>query len=447
LSTDEPSTDLIYGLDERPPLREALLVALQHVLAVFVGIITPPLIVAGALKLGAVDSAYLVSMSLFVSGAATVLQTSRLGPVGSGLLSIQGTSFTFITPIISATGVAMKSGSSVTEALGLVFGSCLLGALFVMAASRCVRYTTSAITPIVTGTVVTLIGLTLLEVAAVNAGGGFAARGDGSFGSLQNIGLAALVIVVVLVLNNSRSHHLRMLSLVLGLAAGYCAGFVMGRINLAAAHGVPVLNLPMPFRFGISFDLSAFVPFAFLYLVTIMESIGDLTATSILTAQPITGARYFRRLQGGLLADGISSALGACLSSFPTTTFAQNNGVIQLTGVGSRYVGALCGGILIVLGTVPVIGVVIEALPPAALGGATLILFGMVAASGIRILSHVPMTRRNSVILAVSLGLGLAVTFVPDLFRELPPLLRNTFSSGIASGGICALVLNVLIPE
>jgi len=193
-------------------------------------------------------------------------------------------------------------------------------------------------------------------------------------------------------------------------------------------------------------ELSACVPFAIMYVITVMESIGDLTATSALTGQPISGPSYFRRLEGGLLADGINSAVGACLNSFPSTTFAQNNGVIQLTGVASRYVGIFIGAMLMLLGLVPAVGIVVQGLPPAALGGATLIMFGMVAASGIRILARVTMNRRNSIILALSLGLGLGVTFVPDLLQALPPLLRNTLSSGIATGGLCALLLNMVLP-
>ncbi|MFL6603743.1 MAG: uracil-xanthine permease family protein [Steroidobacteraceae bacterium] len=440
------SPDLIYGLDDRPPLRETLFVALQHVLAVFVGIITPPLIVAGALKLGADDTAYLVSMSLFVSGAATILQTSRLGPIGSGLLSIQGTSFTFIAPIITTAGVVIAGGATAQQALGTVFGLCFAGAFVVIAASRCIRRASVIITPIVTGTVVTLIGLTLLQVGATNVGGGFGAKANGTFGSLQNLGLAFLVIIAILIFNNCASRYLRMLSVVLGLAVGYGAGALLGLINLQAVHGLPVVTVPVPFRYGFRLEYSAFVPFAIMYVITVMESIGDLTATSTLTGQPICGPSYFRRLAGGLLADGINSAIGACLNSFPSTTFAQNNGVIQLTGVASRHVGVFIGAMLMVLGLLPAVGIIVQGLPPAALGGATLIMFGMVAASGIRILARVRMNRRNSIILAVSLGLGLGVTFVPELLQALPPLLRNTLSSGIASGGLCALLLNMMLP-
>jgi xanthine permease XanP len=438
--------DLIYGLDDRPPLRETLFVALQHVFAVFVGMITPPLIIAGALHLPAADTAYLVSMSLFVSGAATIVQTSRFGPVGSGLLSIQGTSFTFIAPVIATATAAMQGGATAPQALGLVFGLCLAGAAVVILASRFIQLASTVITPVVTGTVVTLIGLTLIEVGMVSVGGGFAAKDAGNFGSLENLGLAALVLIVILVFNSSRRPRLRMLAVVIGLAAGYLAAALLGRLDLAAMRSLPLINMPVPFRFGLAMDFAALLPFLFMYLITVMESIGDLTATSSLTGQPIAGPVYFRRLRGGLLADGINSALAACLNSFPSTTFAQNNGVIQLTGVGSRYVGIFIGGILMLLGLIPAVGVLIQALPAAALGGATLIMFGMVAASGIRILARVPMNRRNGMILAISLGLGLGVSFVPEATDALPALLRSTLHSGIATGGLCALLLNIVLP-
>jgi xanthine permease XanP len=444
--SEEPITDLLYGLDVRPPLRETLFVALQHVFAVFVGMITPPLLIAGALKLGSADTAYLVSMSLFVSGAATILQVSRVGPIGSGLLSIQGTSFTFIAPIISVAGSAMAAGATAAQALGGIFGLCMAGALVVVLVSRFILRASAVITPVVTGTVVTLIGLTLIEVGMVSVGGGYGARADGSFGSLQNLGLAGLVLTVILVFNTSRSPRLRMLSVVLGLLAGYIAALVLGRLDLSAMRTAPWLNVPLPFRFGVSLDFSAILPFLFMYLITVMESIGDLTATSSLTGQPISGPIYFQRLQGGLLADGINSLVGACLNSFPSTTFAQNNGVIQLTGVGSRYVGIFVGGILMLLGLIPAVGVLVQALPPSALGGATLILFGMVAASGIKILAGVPMNRRNVVILATSLGVGLGVSFVPEITQALPPMARNALSSGIATGGMCALLMNIVLP-
>jgi xanthine permease XanP len=442
----ESNAELIYGLHERPPLRLSLFVALQHVLAVFVGIVTPPLIIARALHLPEVDVSFLVSMALLVSGVGTMLQTRTLGAVGSGLLSIQGTSFVFVGPIISLAASVTAAGGSQRQALGVVLGVCAVASLVPIIMSPFLRWATRIITPLVTGIVVTLIGLTLVEVGITSMGGGFDATHDGSFGSASNLGLAVIVIVLIVMLNGSKRAWLRMTSIVLGLAGGYAVALLAGKVALSNLHTVPWFAVPTPFRYGFGFHASALIPFGFLYVITAIESIGDLTATSLLTGQPIAGPVYLRRLRGGIVADGVSSLVAALLNSFPSTTFAQNNGVIQLTGVGSRYVGTLAGVILVILGLLPVVGGVVQAMPPAVIGGATLIMFGTVAVAGIKILAGVNMNRRASAIAALSFGLGLGVTFTPTITAAMPPLLQEMFSSGVATGGMCALLLNAVLP-
>jgi len=442
----EPRSDLIYGLNDAPPLRLSVLVALQHVLAVFVGIVTPPLIISRALKLPIEDGAFLVSMALLVSGCGTLLQTRRLGPVGSGLLSIQGTSFVFLGPVIALAQSVLNGGGSQRDALGSVFGVCLVASLVPIVLSPFLRWTSRIITPLVTGIVVTLIGLTLVEVGITSVGGGFEAKQDGSFGSAENLVLALIVISLIVILNAGKRPWMRLLSVVAGLAGGYVVAILAGRVAFAEFLHTPWMAVPVPFRYGLGFKFSALLPFAFLYVITAVESIGDITATSSLTGEPIAGPLYLNRLRGGVMADGVASLLAAALNSFPSTTFAQNNGVIQLTGVGSRHIGTWVGIILIVLGLFPVVGSVIEAMPPAVLGGATIIMFGTVAVAGIKILAAVNMDRRASTIAAISLGLGLGVTFAPTIIGQMPQLVRDLFSSGIAAGGMCALVLNLVLP-
>ncbi|MGK7908215.1 MAG: uracil-xanthine permease family protein [Synechococcus sp.] len=440
------ATDLIYGLNDVPSIQQSVFAAVQHVLACFIGIVTPSLVIGGALGLAAETTAYLVSMSLFVSGIATFIQVRRLGPVGSGLLSIQGTSFAFIGPIIAAGSAAIASGTSPEDALGTIFGLCFVGSFIEIVFSRFLQFAAKIITPLVTGTVVSLIGLTLINVGVTAMGGGFAAKETGTFGSLQNLGLAVLVLVTIIVLNSSRNPFLRMVSIAVGLIVGYLFASVMGLVDLSALGSVPAISLPVPFRFGFGFNPVAFIPFAFLFLMTTIESIGDLTATSAITGEPIRGDVYMRRIKGGVLGDGINSLIAACLNTFPNTTFSQNNGVIQLTGVGSRYVGYFIAGFFIVAGLFPAIGAVIQAVPQAVLGGATIVMFGSVAAAGIRILSAIRFTKRSSIILATSLGLGLGVVYAPDLLDQMPPLVKNIFSSGISTGGLCALFLNMILP-
>jgi len=427
-------------------LRLSIVVALQHVLAVFVGIVTPPLIIARALKLSGADGTFLVSMALLVSGVGTILQTRRLGPVGSGLLSIQGTSFVFVGPIIGLAASVTAAGGSAHDSLSVVFGTCLAMSIVPILLSPCIRFAGRIITPLVTGVVVTLIGLTLVEVGITSLGGGFEAKHDGSFGSPGNLGLAVIVIALIVGLNGSRREWLRTMSVIAGLAGGYVVAILAGRVALTNLHGLPWIAVPSPLRYGLGIRAAALLPFAFLYLITAIESIGDLTATSTLAGEPIEGDLYFRRLRGGVMADGVSSMIAAVFNSFPSTTFAQNNGVIQLTGVGSRHVGTIVGMFLVLLGLFPAVGGVVEAMPPSVLGGATILMFGMVAVAGIKILSGVKMDRRSSTIAALSFALGLGVTFVPDIVGAMPPFIREMFSSGIATGGMCALSLNLVLP-
>jgi len=439
-------TDLIYGLNDKPPLRLAVFVALQHVLAVFVGVVTPPTLIARILELPAADGAYLVSMALLASGLGTLLQTRRIGPVGSGLLSIQGTSFVFVAPVVSLGGALVAEGHSRSESLGVVFGVCLAAALVPVVLAPFIRLASRIITPLVTGIVVTLIGLTLVNVGIVSVGGGFEARHDGTFASAGNLGLAALVMAIVVAMSASKREWFRVLSVVVGLACGYGVAVLAGGATLSSLEDLPWFAVPAPFHYGLGLRFSALVPFAFLYLMSAIESVGDITATSLLTGQPLTGPAYFTRLRGGVLADGVSSMLAAILSSFPSTTFAQNNGVIQLTGIGSRHIGLFVGLMLMVLGLFPVVGGVVQAMPQPVLGGATLIMFGTVAVAGIRILTSTPLDRRACIIAAVSFGLGLGVTFVPEIGHALPPFLKDMLASGIATGGMCALLLNTVLP-
>ncbi|MGP1383083.1 MAG: nucleobase:cation symporter-2 family protein [Thainema sp.] len=440
------SADLIYGLEDRPPVRDAIFAAVQHVLAMFVGIITPPLIISGALGLEPVAATYIVSMSLFISGVASFIQARRFGPLGSGLLSIQGTSFTFLGPIIATGLAAIEGGTTPEAALATIFGVCFVGAFIEMALSRFLDLAQRIITPLVTGTVVTLIGLTLINTGMISIAGGVPAQGTDAFGSPTNLGLAAMVLVIIIVLNIARNPFLRMASVAIGLIAGYVVSIPLGLVNFSNLSGLPLFSFPIPFRFGFGFNFGSFIPFIFLYLITTIESIGDMTATSVLTNQPIRGPLYFRRIKGGVLGDGFNSALAAVFNTFPNTTFSQNNGVIQLTGVGSRYVGYYVAAILALLGLFPIVGGVFQAIPQPVLGGATIIMFGSVAVAGLRIISTVEIDRRAAIILAVSLGLGLGVTFVPEALDQTPSLVKSIFASGITTGGMSALILNLILP-
>ncbi|MBE6276652.1 MAG: purine permease [Bacteroides sp.] len=432
----ETPKGLIYGLEARPPLRDTLFAALQHLLAIFVAIITPPLIIAGALKLDLETTGFLVSMSLFVSGVATFVQCRRLGPVGCGLLCVQGTSFSFIGPIISA-GLA--------GGLPAIFGATIAGSVVEMLVSRVLKYMRRIITPLVSGIVVTLIGLSLIKVGITACGGGEAAKAAGTFGSIEYVGLAALVLALIIFFNRSSNHYLRMSSIVIGLVIGYLVSWAMGMVNFSDIPDFGNLNIPIPFKYGMSFDLSAIVSLGLVYLITAIEAYGDITANSLISGQPVEGEKFMKRASGGILADGFNSMLAGIFNSFPNSIFAQNNGMIQLTGVASRYVGYFIAGMLILLGLFPVVGLVFSLMPEPVLGGATLLMFGTVAAAGIRIIASQDINRKATLVIAISFSFGLSVELVPEILSQLPETVRNIFSSGITTGGVMAILTNALI--
>ncbi|WP_337407700.1 nucleobase:cation symporter-2 family protein [Paraprevotella xylaniphila] len=432
----ELKTELIYGLNDRPPLRETLFAALQHLLAIFVAIITPPLIIAGALKLDIETTSFLVSMALFASGVSTFIQCKRIGGIGTGLLCIQGTSFSFIGPIISA---------GLTGGLPVIFGACMAASTVEMLISRLLKYTRKIITPLVSGIVVTLIGMSLIKVGITACGGGAVAKSNGTFGSFEHVGLAALVLLLIIFFNRSSNRYLRMSSIVIGLVIGYAVAWCMGLVDFSSVQSYGGSNIPVPFKYGLSFDWSAFIALGLVYLITAIEAYGDITANSLISGEPVEGKTFVKRASGGILADGFNSMLAGVFNSFPNSVFAQNNGMIQLTGVASRYVGYYIAGFLILLGLFPAVGLVFSLMPEPVLGGATLLMFGTVASAGIRIIAAQTINRKATLVMALSFSLGLSVELVPEILSQLPETVRNIFSSGITTGGVTAILANVLI--
>lgn len=442
----EESKELIYGLNDRPPLRETLFAAMQHLLAIFVAIITPPLIICSALKFDLGTTAFMASMALFASGVATFIQCRRFGPIGTGLLCIQGTSFSFISPIIGAGMMGMVGGKmNVEMGLSYIFGACLVASVVEMIVSRILPYTRKIITPLVSGIVVTLIGLCLIKAGINSCGGGQIAMDNGSFGSMQHLGLALLVLISIIFFNRSSNRFLRMASIVLGLLIGCIVAYFLGMIDFSKINGIASFNIPIPFKYGLRFDIGTIIGIGLIYLVTAVEAFGDITANSLISGQPVEGEVFMKRARGGILADGFNSMLAAVFNSFPNSIFAQNNGMIQLTGVASRYVGYFIAAALIILGLFPIVGEVFSLIPDSVLGGATLLMFGTVAAAGVRIIASTEITRKAVLVMAISFAMGLSVELVPNILDKMPEVIRNIFSSGITTGGLTAILANAFI--
>ena len=401
--------DLVYRLEDKPPFFNALISAITHLLAIFVPMVTPALIVGGALGLPIHMTAYLVSMAMVASGIGTYIQVHRFGFIGSGMLSIQSVNFSFVSVMI-AVGLSMKgNGIDENTMISTLLGVSFVGAFLVCAAAWVLPYLKRVITPTVSGVVVLLIGLSLIDIGITDFGGGFGAKGTEAFGSLQNIGLASLVLVVVLIFNCMRNPFLRMSGIAVGLIAGYIVALGLGMVDFSPLKDVDFFTIPVPFKYGFAFDWSAFWVAAIIYLLSVFEAVGDLTATAMVSGQPYEGEAFRQRLRGGVFADGLVSVIATALGSLPLTTFAQNNGVI----------------------------------PSPVLGGAMVLMFGLIAIAGVRIIMTHGINRREAVIAATAVGVGLGVAFEPEVFKMLPEVFRNA----IAAGGITAVVLNLILPR
>jgi len=280
-------------------------------------------------------------------------------------------------------------------------------------------------------------------VGITDVGGGAKAE---NFGAPINLALGSLVLLTIIVLNRLSNPWLRLSAIVIGLVVGSLAAWFSGVLVPKALPELPLVSLPIPFRYGFDFDWMAFVPVALIYLITAIETTGDLTANCMISKQPINGPQYLQRIKGGVFGDGVSSLIAAVFNTFPNTTFSQNNGVIQLSGVASRHVGYYIGAILLILGLFPVLGAILQQIPKPVLGGATLVMFGTVATAGIRILAQAPLDRRSLLIMATSFGIGLGVSSQPDLLSQMPTLVQNVFGSAITSGGLTAILMNLLLP-
>lgn len=435
-----------YGVNEPIGPVISLLGGIQHVLAMFVGIITPPLIIATTLALDVSTTGLLVSMALFTSGITTFIQVRRFGPVGSGLLSVQGTSFTFVP-------LAIQAGRA--GGLPLIFSLTLAGSPVEMIISRFIHLARKLFPPVVTGSVVMLIGISLVMIGIQDIAGG---KGAPDFGSFSNIGLGLFVAVVILLCNRFGRGFMSTVSIALGIALGYAVAAALGRVDLSSLSSSGWITVPQPLKYGLAFHPAYLVPWLIGYLVTSIETMGDLTASSAVSREPVEGPLYIRRLEGGVLADGIGSFLAGLFNAMPNTTFSQNNGVIALTGVASRRVGYAVAGILVMLGLCPQLAGLVSLMPKPVLGGATTIMFAMVAIAGYRIILSGGLNHRNKIILAVTLAAGV-LTMIPHAFDSIGALagdhrvlagvftsLQIILQSAIATGGIVAIIMNLVLP-
>ncbi|UWQ20156.1 uracil-xanthine permease family protein [Jannaschia sp. W003] len=442
-----------------PALHKAVPLGIQHVLAMFVSNVTPAIIVAGAAGFGFGSNSpdfpellYLIQMSMLFAGVATLLQTVTIGPVGAALPIVQGTSFAFI-PIM----IPLVAGKGV-DGLAALFGGVIVGGLFHAFIGTFVKRIRFALPPLVTGLVVTMIGLALVKVGIEYAAGGVPAKASNSpeYGSALNWSVAGVVILVTLGLKFFARGMLSVSAVLIGIVAGYVYSLVVGVLSLDAVTGswesAAVFALPSPFRYGFEFSVAAVIGFCLMAFVSAVETVGDVSG---ITKGGAGREATDREIQGATYADGLGTAVAGVFGGFPNTSFSQNVGLIAMTGVMSRHVVTIGALFLILCGLVPKVGSVIRTVPIEVLGGGVIVMFGMVVAAGVSMLADVIWNRRNMVIFAIALSIGLGLQLevlnvapgAPNALQFLPDTLRVLAASGILPAAFIAIVLNLVLPE
>lgn len=422
-----------HPVDQVPPLARLAPLGVQHVLAMYAGAVAVPLVVGSALiatgRLEPGDLAYLISADLLVAGIATLIQSIGFWRFGVRLPLMQGCTFAAVSPMI-----VIGSQYGVTAIYGSVIASGLLMMALAPVFAKLLRF----FPPLVTGTVILIIGLSLMAVAAGWAGGG---EGSDSFGAPVNLAFAALTLVIILALERFAPPALQRLSILLGLVLGTLISIPFGLADFSGVAEQSWFGVSTPFHFGLpTFQVSAIVAMCIVALVIMTETTGDILAIGEIVDKPVQP----RQLADGLRADGLSTVIGGVFNTFPYTAFAQNVGLVSLTGVKSRYVATFAGAVLVLLGLLPKLGAIVEGIPQGVLGGAGVALFGMVAASGVRTLSRVRFNNANVLVVAISIGVGLLPTVSPDLYTQFPSWFQIIFNSGISAGALTAIVLNLV---
>lgn len=403
---------------------------LQHVLAMYAGAVLVPLIVGGALGLSGEELTYLVSIDIFMCGIATLLQVWKSKFCGIGLPVVLGCTFTAVGPMIAIGG---------QYGISAIYGSIIASGLFVVIIAKYFGKLVKFFPPVVTGSVVTIIGVTLIPVAMNNMAGG---QGSTDFASLSNIGLAFGTLILIIAFYKFFHGFIRSIAILLGLMIGTIVAFFMGKVDFSAVTEASWVHMPQFFYFGApTFEITAIITMILVALVSLVESTGTYFALSDICEQKIDENDIAR----GYRSEGLAIFIGGLFNGLTYTTFSQNVGLIQLSGVKTRNVIYTAGAFLVLIGLVPKIGAFATIIPTPVLGGASVAMFGMVIAAGIKMLSKVDFSsQENLLIIACSIGLGLGVTVVPDLFSQMPSSIRILTDNGIVAGSLTAIILNLV---
>jgi xanthine permease len=426
------NTPLRYGVDDRPPLRTAVPLGLQHVMVMMASNVTIPVILASAIGSTPEDTAFLVQMALLVAGIATLIQTLGIGPVGARLPIVQGTSFGFLVvsiPLAQEFGLAAVFGGALFAGVVQI----LFGAVFTK-----IRH---LFPPLVAGVVVLVIGIGLIPTGIQLFAGG---AGSEDLGSLRNLAVGSFVLVAILLLYRFGAGFIGAAAVLLGLVAGYLLATSLGMIDWSRVADAPWFSAPQPLHFGLDFPAAALIAMGAMAVATSIETVGDISALTKAgdQRQPTT-----REMKGGLMGDGLGTALAALFSALPNTSFSQNVGLVAFTGVMSRFVVTIGALFLVAFGFVPKLAMVIAVIPAAVIGGAAVVMFGMIIAAGISLLATRPLTQNDMIIIAVSVVVGQGFAWRPEVAANLPDNVAALMTSGIVPAAVVAAGLYWMKPK
>ncbi len=427
------------GTNKKLPLNQSIPLGIQHVFAMFAGNITVPLIVAGVFGVTTAEKIFLIQMALFAAGVATIIQTVGYKNIGSRLPIIQGTSFAFI-PIM----LPFKAFG-----LGAIFTAAFIGGIFQIWIGKMLKPIRHMFPPLVTGIVVLMIGISLLKVGFKYAGGGVWLMNNKPeiFGNWEHLLIAGTVLIVALLCNIRGKGMVSSASILIGIIAGFVMATILGEVRFEKIAAAGWFAFPMPFQYGIDFVWGAVILMLFMSIVTTIETIGDISATTMGGANR---EATDKELSGGIMADGVGTAFASIFNAMPNTSYSQNAGLVAFTGVISRHVGTVAGVILILLGLFPKLGGVIAAMPDSVIGGAAIIMFGLIAGAGIKLISKSEMSQRNILILALSLSFGIGLYAFPEFVAHIPDFgikLKLLLTTGLIPAGLLAFVLNATLPK
>ena len=421
------------------PLGPRTALGVQHVLAMFASNVTPSIIIAGAagFAFGGEDMVYLVQMAMLFAGVATLFQTIGFGRIGARLPVMQGTSFAFVPIMI---GIVKTSG------MAALFGAVIVAGLFHTFLGSVIGRIRHWFPPLVTGIVITAIGLALLPVGIKYASGGAAAfqMNAPEWGDFSRWGLALVVIFVALGFKFFTRGTMSSAAILIGLIAGYVVGYLTGAVNFGGVAKAAWFAVPQPFKYGIEFSAFAIIGMCLMSLVSAIETVGDISG---IAKGGANREATDKELSGGTYADGFGSFIAGLFGGLPNTSFSQNVGLISMTGVMSRSVVTLGALFLVACGLIPKVGAVVAAMPISVLGGGVIVMFGMVVSAGINMLSGVNWNRRNMIILAMSLSVGLGIQAVPKSMQHLPDSFEMLMVSGLLPAAAISVILNLLIPK